>query len=639
MTSPSVAVVSPTAGAGPDRRAAPAVHHLVGHHAAVVPHRSAVRSGSDSIRYAELDGWAARIAARLADLGVRRGGRVAVLAEPGVAMVAGVLGVLKAGAAYVPVDRALPERRAAAVLADARVSAAVVTAGRLAGAVPPGVPVVQAEQCEQGDDDGAEGRPCADVGPDDPAYLIYTSGSTGEPKGVLVEHGQLAASTAARAEVYPGAPVFLLVSPLAFDSSVAGLWGTLAAGGTLVVARPDEVTDPEQLLGLVARHGVTRLLAVPSLYAVLLDAAERTGTAALRTLRTVITAGEPLPQTLVDRHFRLLDGTDLVNEYGPTEATVWASYRRFTAPAPVTIGTAVPGVTLHVLDEHGAPVPDGVEGELHIGGAQVARGYFGRPDATAAAFLPDPQRPEGRRYRTGDLVRREPGGDLVFLGRLDHQVKIRGHRVEPGAVEEELRDLPGVLDAAVVPNAARTRLTGFVRLEAAADPESLRQDLARRLPEIMVPGRLLPLDAFPRTANGKVDRDGLAALDRRATAAAPAAVDGQEGVTAKVTAAWAEVLGTASVPPDVNFFDLGGHSLTIYKLQAALEQRTGVRPSVISLFRHTTVTAQAALIDEGTAGAEVSADDRRGAAARRLHARRARRHRTAADAQPQEGVA
>lgn len=619
----------------------PSVHHLVSRVAHRTPRRIAVRSGGGAISYRDLDAWAARIAAQLADAGIGRGDRVAILAEPGSAMVAGALGVLKAGAAYVPVDRALPSQRVAAILADARVSAAVVTAGQEARAAMAagGVPVLRAEDSErtadgEHDEDPAQSHPGVAIDPEDPVYLIYTSGTTGEPKGVLVEHGQLSASNAARAKVYPGTPVFLLVSPLAFDSSVAGLWGTLTTGGTLVVAGPDEITDPARLLDLVERHEVTRLLCVPSLYSVLLDATERTGAAALRSLRTVITAGEPLPQTLLDRHFRLLKGVELVNEYGPTEATVWASYHRFTEPAPVTIGHPVPGVSLYVLDEHGDPAPGGTEGELYIGGDQVARGYFGRPEATEAVFLPDPYRPGGRCYRTGDLVCRRPDGTLDFHGRRDHQVKIRGHRVELGAVEEELRRLPGVLDTAVVPNAARTLLTGFIRTESGADPAALRQALAQRLPAAMVPARLLVVDAFPLTVNGKVDRAQLTARADQVAEPTAAATAARDGATSQVAAAWAEVLNLLSVPLDVNFFDLGGHSLTMYELQAALERRTGVRPSVISLFRHTTVAAQAALIARGADGpaADRRAADRREAAARRVNARRARQHRTGEEA-------
>lgn len=614
----------------------PPVHELVERIAAQSPGLPAVRSGTSSISYGELSAWADRAAARLADAGAGHGSLVGVLAEPSAAMVAAVLAVLRCGAAYVPVDPAHPDRRIAAVLKDAQVSA-VVTAGtvgeRLAGL---GVPVIAADATA---DDGPKGGnqtahrpPAASVHEHDAAYLIYTSGSTGEPKGVVVEHGQLAASTAARRMVYPGRPVFLLVSPLAFDSSVAGLWGTLTAGGCLIVAGADDVRDPERLVELVERHQVTHLLCVPSLYSVLLDAAVRLGTARLRTLETVIAAGEPLPPELVERHFALRTGqTVLVNEYGPTEATVWASYHRFEAPGPVSIGRPVPGARLYVLDDELRPVPPGVEGELCIGGAGVTRGYHGRPEATAEAFPRDPfvDSPTARMYRTGDLVRRQPDGTLAFLGRRDHQVKIRGHRVELGAVEAHLADLTGVREAAAVVDGTGDTLVAFVVGPAQADAGSLRERLAARLPAAMVPARITVLDDFPRTVNGKTDRT---ALSERADAERAAAPDGParpdestrpaEGdLTDQVAAAWAEVLKTTHVPLDVNFFDLGGHSLAMYQLRDALERHTGQRPSMVAMFEHSTVASQTTMLRHG---ADRATEHGRDARARQAAARRAR---------------
>jgi amino acid adenylation domain-containing protein len=500
------------------------------------------------------------------------------------------------------------------------------TAHRLAAT---GLPLVRAEDAIAGPI-----APAVPVSAQDAAYLIYTSGSTGEPKGVLVEHGQLAASTLARRIVYPGRPVFLLVSPIAFDSSVAGLWGTLTAGGRLVVATADEVRDPERLVELIERHQVTRLLCVPSLYRVLLDAAVRLGSERLRSLDSVIVAGETLPEALIRRHFASGITACLVNEYGPTEATVWASYRRFTGPGRVSIGRPIPGVRLYVLDEQGNLAARGAQGELYIGGPGVARGYFGRPSATAAAFLDDPfaGRPDARMYRTGDLVRWTAEGTLEFLGRRDRQVKIRGHRVELGAVEAELCAVPGVRDGIVVPDEAKTRLTGFVLVDADIAADSVRGHLATRLPEVMVPASIRVLDSFPLSVNGKVDRAALAATAARppageisgALAAGPNAAD---STTAKVAAAWAEVLQVADVPADVNFFDLGGQSLAVFQLQDALESHTGTRPSVVALFRHTTVTAQATLIRDGGASPDESHSAMRTAAARRAAAVRARRER------------
>jgi amino acid adenylation domain-containing protein len=598
------------------------VHVLVAALAERTPDRTAVVCGEDRFSYRELQLRADWIAGRLAALGVGPGCRVGVLAERSTAMVAAVLAVLRAGAAYVPVDPANPDERIAAVLADARVSAVLVTGAlgdRLGGIE---VPVLAADGTEQQ-------LPCdrpVEVGGSDPAYLIYTSGSTGEPKGVLVEHAQLASSTRARREVYPGSPVFLLVSPLAFDSSVAGLWGTLTAGGTVVVAEADDIRDPHRLLGLLARSRATHLLCVPSLYDVLLTALEQQDAARADSLRTVVLAGEPLPASLLRRHFALLGATEVVNEYGPTEAAVWASFRRFRSPGPVDIGGPIPGARLYVLDARGRLVPPGAVGELAIGGAGVARGYVDRPDATAAVFVADPfgAAPHARMYLTGDRVRWTAEHTLEYLGRRDNQVKIRGHRVELGAVEAALLACPGVRSAVVVVDAATgDRLIGHVIPETVLDPALLLARLRESLPKAMVPSRIRVAEAFPVTVNGKADRAALAALpwDEPEPAAAPASAPAADLVS-RVAAAWAEVLGVPSVPSDANFFDAGGHSLLALRLQEAVQRHAGGRLSVVELFRYPTVAAQAErLRDAPPAAAPAAATDRRSLA---LQARRRR---------------
>ena len=617
------------------------VHESVWHLATTAPGLTAVCSGDDWLTYTALTGWAGRIAARLSAESVGLGDRVAVLAEPSTAMVAAVLGVLRAGSAYVPVDLSQPDKRIADVLADAGVSAAVVAGAAGERLASLGLPVLRAEEfraegarAEVVDGAGEPLSPLA-VTAAGAAYVIYTSGTTGRPKGVLVDHTQLAASTLARRRVYPDAAAFLLMSPLAFDSSVAGLWGTLTAGGRLVVATANEIVDPDRLLDLIEHQAVTRLLCVPSLYGVLLDAARRRDAQSLGSLETVIVAGESLPQALVERHFALLPrSVALVNEYGPSETTVWASYHRFDAPEPVTIGGPVPGARLYVLDEQLRPAPRGVQGELFVGGAGVSRGYLGRPEATAEAFVADPFVRTGgaRMYRTGDLARWNARGTLDFLGRSDHQVKIRGQRVELGAVEAALRIAPGVGDAIVVPDTDRTQLIAFVvATTSAIDAGSLREHVADRLPRVMVPAQIHQLDRLPTLVNGKVDRGHLQQLADEVQPAAPGAVSAPAATpdpTAKVAAAWAEVLRLRDVPTDANFFDLGGHSLAMFRLQDAVESRTRVRLPMVALFRHTTVSAQAALIRNG--GAEVddtTAPGARQATVRRAQAIRERRQR------------
>jgi amino acid adenylation domain-containing protein len=568
------------------------------------PNAPAVRSGEKVISYRELITWARLISGRLTRAGVGAGDRVAVLAEPSVAMVAAVLSVVASGAAYVPVDLAQPDARLAAILEDAGATAIVVTrqtAERANGASIPLVTVADGPDAEPGD----EATPdyfAAGVRPEDPAYLIYTSGSTGEPRGVIVEHGQLAVSMRARRLVYPGTPTFLLVSSLAFDSSVAGLWGTLEAGGCLVVAASDEVRDGERLVELISEHRVTQILCVPSLYRVLLDAANRLGVELLSSLKSVIVAGEALPESLVRLHFAShRHVVELTNEYGPTEATVWASYHRFTESKPVSIGRPIPGGRLYVLDPEQRPVSRGVEGELYIGGATVARGYHGRPDASAEVFLADPfaQEPDARMYRTGDMARWTENDTLEFLGRRDDQVKIRGHRVELGMVQAVLCEAEGVREAVVLPDPNGDCLIAFITVVDGTDTAQVRQHASEHLPRAAVPADIRILPDLPRNLNGKLDRNKLrSALEQRQQPSGRVISGGGDETVGMVTEAWAQVLDLGEIPMDVSFFDLGGHSLTMFNLQEALEERCGIRPSVVELYLATTVTAQSELIRE-----------------------------------------
>jgi len=567
-----------------------AVHDVVADLAAAESTRPAVTCGSTTLTYGELHAWSGALAGELVASGVRPGTPVAILAEPSAEMVVSVLAVLRAGGGYVPLNHTHPVARLTAVLVDAGVKIVLGDADwqtRL-----PDVQVISPDDVPR---DGAP--PQHTVAPDDTAYLIYTSGTTGEPKGVVVDHGALAASTAARRAVYGGYRTFLLVSPLSFDSSVAGLWGTLTTGGRLVVARTDDVRDPERTVGLIGQHGVTAMLSVPALYAGLLDHAERTASEGMRSLEVVVTAGEALPESLVARHFAHNGAAALVNEYGPTEATVWSTFRRFDRPGPVDIGGPAPGVTVYVLDRRGRLMPPGAAGELHVGGHSVARGYLGRPEATAAAFTSDDLAGTGaRRYRTGDWVRWRDGG-LRFLGRRDNLVKVRGHRVELGAVETALRRCDGVADAVVLLAGDAASLVGFLVAGAGCDVAAVRGHLAGLLPPPMVPGVLRVVDELPRTAHGKVNHDALRALDVRpvTTEPAPASSAGPD-LLAAVRSAWCEVLEVDTVPTDVNFFDAGGHSLLVPSLQMELEDRVRITLSIVELFDAMTVEAQVALL-------------------------------------------
>ncbi len=454
--------------------------------AAASPDAVAVMQGEQRLSYRELLGAARELAHRLREAGVRPADHVGVFIERSADQIIAILGVQFAGAAYVPLDPAYGFERLNIVCDDlARSSVggqpAVVTSAALADSLPDGVAAI-------GIRDGAPTRErqgaVPAIAPASPAYVIYTSGSTGRPKGVIVSHANLAASTAARNEYYGdyGRPQrFLLVPSIAFDSSVAGIFWTLCRGGTLVVPSQSDSRDPVALGDIIAASGVTHTLLLPSLWQWVLrhHSADK-----LRTLEAVIVAGEACSRTLVDLHDAVLPDTQLFNEYGPTEATVWASVHRARGDAansaPVPIGRPVSGVRAYVLDEFMNLAPIGVIGELYVGGATVADGYLERPAETAARFVPDPFVEGGVMFRTGDRVRWRQDAALEFLGRDDGQIKLRGYRIEPAEIEAQLCAHPDVAESGVT-------VVAKVAADASDELDVERTlELAGRLPSQLV---------------------------------------------------------------------------------------------------------------------------------------------------------
>jgi amino acid adenylation domain-containing protein len=427
------------------------IHHLIEDFSNRTPDSTAVTYERESLTYAELEARANQLAHYLIDLGIQPGDRVALCVERSLEMIVGIFGILKAGAAYVPIDPAYPRERLAFMLEDSA-APAVVTQLHLRSVLPgSNARVVTLDSTWSQIAAQPATRPLVDVGPDYLAYVIYTSGSTGKPKGVPITHRNLVHSTIARFRFYPtSVNRFLLLSSFAFDSSVVGLFWTLCQGGTLVLPRQKQEQDVYEIAALVARHNITHLLCLPSLYHLLL---EHGGAANLGSLETIIVAGEACTADLVRSHYRLLPRATLYNEYGPTEGTVWSIACAIPAGfsgTVVPIGKPIPNMQAYVLDARYQPVPIGVVGELYIGGDGLATGYLNRPELTAERFLPNPFRDGERIYRTGDLVRWLPDGQLAFLGRVDHQVKIRGHRIELEEIEAVLLDLPEVAQAVVI---------------------------------------------------------------------------------------------------------------------------------------------------------------------------------------------
>jgi len=554
----------------------------------VNPAAPAVICGDAHLTYGALLGQARALAGRLTP-----GGRVGLYAERSTGMIVGMLGILLSGSAYVPLDPAYPVERLRLMIEDAGLAAIVATPGSEASfsANFGGLPLLLTEG------NGAiAATDLPAIAATDVAYVIYTSGSTGQPKGVLVSHGNLAASTAARLDYYDQVPErFLLLSSIAFDSSIAGLFWTLAAGGTLVLPSGDLARDPLRLVEEIRQHKVTSTLAIPSLYA----AALRHGNPAdLASLCTVIVAGEPCPPDLVAAHFATFPTVALYNEYGPTEATVWASVhacRPEDAAGPVPIGRPIPGSHIVIGDAAGQPVPVGVVGELLVGGPGVALGYLNRPELTASAFIQDAE--GARSYRTGDRARWRADGLIEFLGRRDEQIKLRGFRIELGEIEAVLRRLPGVREAAVILRDAPGggQLAAYVVAEEGLD---LLAELRRLLPQHMVPVSLTRLTALPLTVNGKLDRRALPAPLPPVARSANPAEELQGEIEPVIAAIWRDLLGVQPGRQD-GFFDLGGHSLLLVEAHARLAARFGEGLTIVDLFAHPTVAALARHLEQG----------------------------------------
>ncbi len=544
--------------------------------AAARPDAVAIAGG---LTFAELDGAANRLAHRLREHGTGRESIVAVAAERSPEMLVAILAVLKAGAAYLPLDPALPAARIAYVLDDSKATLVLATAGVQ---LPDGVTRLDLTGAAEL---GPAVAPPAPGDPGDAAYVIYTSGSTGRPKGVVVEHRSVVNRLHWMQRAYPIGPgdVILQKTPVSFDVSVWELFWWLIEGASVCLLEPGGEREPEAIVSAVEDHGVTVLHFVPTMLGAFLG--YLSDGSRLASLRRVFASGEALGAHHVRRFHELL-GAELVNLYGPTEATVDVSHH-VTVPGEdvVPIGLPIDNTSLHVLDEHLRERPVGVPGELYITGAGLARGYLHRAGLTAERF---PVVRGQRAYRTGDLVRRLPDGELEYLGRNDFQVKIRGYRIELGEIEQRLREYPGVTDSAVVvrTNAdGQPHLYGYV-VAASAGEDDLRAALAGDLPGYMVPERIVVLDGFPFSPNGKLDRAALpepfAAIGARV---APRTEE--ERVLAEI---WAEVLGLDEVGVTDGFFALGGTSIHFVSVLARA-RRHGLDFTFQQLFRHPTVEA------------------------------------------------
>ncbi|MGB3444312.1 MAG: amino acid adenylation domain-containing protein [Actinophytocola sp.] len=560
------------------------LHTLVARQVTSTPDAVAVECDGVRLTYAELDRRANAVAHRLTGLGVGPDVPVAIHVQRTLDLVAGILGVLKAGGAYLPLSTTDPHARQSMILADGHATVLLTDGSHHDGITPALSHVVHMDDVPA----GVDRPPSVAVDAENLACLLYTSGSTGKPKGCAMPHRALVNLLNWQAtDGGLGAPARVLqFTPLTFDVSIQEIFCTLAAGGTVVMVDDQVRRDPVTLLDFLCSARIERLF--QPFVALNELAVTSTRTAKVPTdLRDVITAGEQLQ---VNDHlvamFRAMPEARLHNHYGPTETHVVVAHTLTEDPAawpPLPpIGTPVAGVRVKVLDANGAVVPTGVVGELCVGGHAVSRGYLRRPGQTAQRFVPDI---DGERlYRTGDLARCDADGVLWFVGRADDQVKIRGHRVELGEIEVALTEHPAVEAAAAVYDRETGRLTGYVLAEESAGlVASVRELLTERLPAYMVPSVIMPVTTLPRGATGKLDRGSLPAPVVATTATPP-----RTALEAVAVAAFAEALDLDAVGVDDDFFDLGGHSLVATRLVAMLEEALGVAVPVRALFTHHT---------------------------------------------------
>jgi len=576
------------------------LHQLFEEQARLRPEAPAV----EDVTYAELNARANRLARHLRRLGVGPEVTVALAVEQSPEMVVSVLAVLKAGGAYVPLDLDQPAARNAYILADSK-AGLLITREPWLEALPPAASTLCLDRDADlwAAEDGADLEPLAC--PESLAYVAYTSGSTGQPKGVMGTHGGAVNYLGYVLRTYELGPAdrVLQVASLPFDAWIRDCLGPLSAGAEVVLPAAKE---PVALLARLRAGGITRVLSiVPTLLRAVLAQADGDGTA--EGLRTILASGEALFGRDGREAARVLgSGVQLVNQYGPTECTMTSTFHPLSAAdlegGAVPVGRPVNNARCLVLDDRMEPAPVGVWGEIHIAGPGLTRGYQERPDLTAAAFLPNPHGAPGERmYRTGDVGRYRSDGTLELLGRRDHQVKVRGVRVELGEIEAALGRHPGLREAAVVVRDVNDEavLTAYVVVAAqpASEPAALRAFLRQSLPEAMVPSLFAFLEALPRTANGKLDRRALPAPQEVRHAEGPAAP--RTPVEELLAGIWEEVLGVGPVSPGDDFFDLGGHSLLATQVMARMQDAFGVQFALRTLFDHSTLERLAAAVEAG----------------------------------------
>jgi amino acid adenylation domain-containing protein len=570
------------------------LHHLIEQQARRTPDLPALVFEGSRLSYSELDQRAGRLAQHLRRLGVGADAPVGLFVERSLEMVVGILGILKAGGAYMPMDTSYPPERLGFMLSDAKVDL-VLTQSRVLAMLPKGE--AKAVRLDEFNWEEQIRENEVKVQPEHLAYVIYTSGSTGRPKGVCIEHRNIVSyvlGVAERLELEPGMNC-ATVSTIAADLGNTVIFAALATGGCLHVISQERAESQAMLADYFSREKIDVLKIVPSHLAAL-----QSGGMPERVMpaRRLILGGEASRLEWIERLRALSPGCEIYNHYGPTETTVGVLTYHVGTALPSTrsgtlpLGRPLPGAEVHLLDADRRPVPMGEQGELWIGGAGVARGYLNRPEFTAEKFV-------GGLYRTGDLGRCLPDGNIEFCGRIDHQIKFHGYRVELGEIEGALREHEDVREAVVL---VREDGSGDKQLVAFLAPQSvdqamLREHLNARIPRYMVPSAFVVMETLPLTANGKIDRQALAVLPLENAVPAHDFVAPRTGAEKALVAIWSELLKVEQVGINDDVFDLGAHSLMAMKALTQIRDVFHVSLSLRNLFEHPTVAGLAAVID------------------------------------------
>ncbi|XRE44267.1 Polyketide synthase modules-related protein [Tenacibaculum discolor] len=568
------------------------------------PEATAVYYEGISLSYQELDERSNQLAHYLIEeYGVVNNDLIGIMMDRSEQMFVGVLAILKSGGAYVPIDPEYPESRKSYILEDTKVKVLLTQSDYIFDlsyyegnlfAMDLQLPVLT----------NPTSSPKVSISSDDLVYIIYTSGSTGNPKGVLVSHGNLMHSLAPRASVYGTIDRFLLLSSIAFDSSVAGIFSTLSTGGQLCITKSSDIANVPFIANYIVSEQISHLLTVPSYYRLLLDSLSGRDSV---SLKGVTVAGEYCPMSLITDHYAShigASGCDLFNEYGPTECTVWSTVHKYNPEDEVTstIGKPIANTPIYLLNEEETLVPVGVVGELCIGGLGVTQGYLNRPDLTAEKFVDDPFNPGGKMYKTGDYGRWKLNGEIEFLGRKDDQVKIRGNRVELGEIQNALESYESIQSAIVLAKAnssGTNELYAYVKGDEDLSVPAIKKYLGDMLPSYAIPSNYTQVTSFPTTSNGKIDTKALLLMD------APELDSGVEYVAPSteeerlLVEIWQEVLNKEKVGVKDHFFDLGGDSLKLIRLISLIHKVFNVNLEFKDIYEVQSLEDQVKAINRG----------------------------------------